>query len=408
MHALIISGILFISPSKPYSTTQAQDSVWFSSPRLIEVQNVGRNLVVKAKEEGLLHAVGLSGKDLTLRVQIVSDETYLALTKCPQAPLDFTYTPPRVRKVEDLALLSPCGFDRLGVVDPTLFEKAVLQAEARLSRTGFRVLKSEWKEGQRSLILAGALPPARKIDEVLGDLKPLLRIQHQEGPRPGRTLIFELGLLEFSRTAAQRLGVRFPKSITIKPLDPGLSNWVTDLSDGALDLGADFGESLGIGRILARPQVRTKPGERALFQSGGEIPIRNSSFHGSQTTWKSYGLLLDLQPDANIETGASEVALTFKVELSEPDQSTAIDGVPGMIIRRLESRFDLRVNETTVLTTMIQTRSGTTKDGVAGLIHIPMLGNLLSNHGKTEQDSELWFSIRPRWDEIPVNEKARL
>jgi Flp pilus assembly secretin CpaC len=159
----------------------------------------------------------------------------------------------------------------------------------------------------------------------------------------------------------------------------------------------DFGESQGLGRILARPELRTKPGIAANFQSGGEIPVKTRGLFGNTTIWKPYGLILNLTPLPTQKVGATEVSLDFKVEISEPDQSTAIDGVPGMIIRKLESRFDLRTDEDTLLSSMIQTRSGTMKSGIAGLFHVPLLGDLTSNHSNDEQQTELWFSIRPTW-----------
>jgi pilus assembly protein CpaC len=152
--------------------------------------------------------------------------------------------------------------------------------------------------------------------------------------------------------------------------------------------------------VLARPQIRTKPGERAIFQSGGEIPIRNAGKNGGPTVWKNYGLLLTLVPDAQVETGSPEIAVEFKLELSEPDYSAAIDGVPGMKVRRLESRFDLRTAETTILTTLVQTRTGKESDGLYGTRSVPLLQHLFGSQTRTDQDSELWFAIRPVWEEI--------
>jgi pilus assembly protein CpaC len=232
--------------------------------------------------------------------------------------------------------------------------------------------------------------------ELLGPWAPLYQIERREPARPGRTLIFVVTLFEFSRTRARSLGVSWPASVPLLSLDGEAFASGSPLAQ----LAVDFGESLGLGRVLAQPSLRTKPGERAFFQSGGELPIRVVARSTAQTQWKNYGLLLELTPDAQVETGAGEVSLQFKLELSEPDASTAIGGVPGMVTRKLESRFDVRVDETTVLTTMVQTRQGASRQGLPGFSELPLLSRLFSKRSDTEQESELWFAIRPTWEEL--------
>ncbi len=231
---------------------------------------------------------------------------------------------------------------------------------------------------------------------ALGDLRPFyeLRAPDPQRARPGRTLLFELSFFEFSRRRASELGLKLPTSLRAQTA-PDLRSLRWD----ALGVGADFGESLGVAKVLARPQVRTKPGEKALFQSGGEMPVRTSTLYGQQTHWKVYGLQLSIEPDANIETGATEVGLALRLELSEPDLAAAVDGAPGLTTRKLESRFDLRVGETTILTTMIQTRSGTRRRGPFGSAGgDSFLARLFSSASLDHEDSELYISIRPDWE----------
>jgi Flp pilus assembly secretin CpaC len=167
---------------------------------------------------------------------------------------------------------------------------------------------------------------------------------------------------------------------------------------------ADFGESQGVGKILAQPQLRCKPGEKARFQAGGEIPITTSNPYNSSTQWKSYGLNLLLEPEANIKTGAQELSLAFQIELSEPDQSTAIKGIPGMTTRKLDSRFDLRTNELTLLSTLFKRNQGKNKSGIAFLSQLPLLSYLVSSENSRENESELWFAIKSSWEEPKVKD----
>lgn len=399
--ALLVSGTLLLSPSHPLRVPAPGPSVWFSNPKALEVQNLGRALVLHAKAPGLVHAFGLRrGSERAERLQSVSEETYAAATRCPRARLDWGVSPPRPLDFSDPALaeLFRCGFEALSLPEnpDAAWERRLGAAEARLGPTGLRPRGQGRGAKQRELTLGTArewaLPRARR---ALGAFFPFFAFTFTEGARPGRTIVFEVSLFEFSRAKAASLGLRWPEHVSVK-------GWAGSAVAGGtgLEIGADFGESLGVGRVLARPQIRTKPGEKAIFQSGGEIPIRHPTPFGSQTSWKNYGLMLTLEPEAQVETGAGELTVGFRLELSEPDPSTAVDGVPGMRVRRLESRFDLRAEETTILTTLIQTRRGTLESGLPGLRETPFAEALFGRKERTEQDAELWFAIRPSWEEI--------
>lgn len=401
---LMIAGTLFLAPAYPLQINTTLNSVWFSDAKKVEAQALGgKRLVLKAKSEGVLFASGLLNSTDTQRLQVLSNENYEALRRCPRAALDLQAAPFIFNGSEgpELNEIYRCGFRRLrlGEAAREKLEQTLIEKESRLRERGLRARRARWNEGRRELTLSSTdTEELRRVTRELGPLQVFFDIQLSEGPRPGRTLVFLLTLFEFSRRKAQALGLRWPEAVAVKSLDGQHWSWSKD--DSPLVIGADFGESLGVGRVLAQPQIRTKPGEKASFQSGGEIPIRSSSLHGSNTTWKNYGLILNLEPDGNIETAAPEISLAFKVEVSEPDPSTALDGVPGMTVRRLESRFDLRVDENTVLTTMIQSRSGAIKNGLRGLLSLPLLGTLFSDRSDSEENSELCFSIKPSWEEI--------
>ncbi|MBS1985007.1 MAG: hypothetical protein JST16_12630 [Bdellovibrionales bacterium] len=403
---LVLAGVLLVSPSHPALIQRPGLTVWLSQPKIIEAQAVGRNISLRVRSPGLIHASGLDSTrpDLT-RVQSVSDATYQAAQRCPRASIDWTANPPQANSSSpaELQKLASCGFEALALPESLQQnDQRFIEAETKLLRAGFRILASSTVGARRSLRVGGSAQHLEsRLRQALGEMRPFYDVQFVEGPAPGRTLVFEVSLFEFSRAKAASLGVRWPGSVALKSAEGG-GPAVTGAGGTPLEIGADFGESLGLARVLARPQIRTKPGEKASFQSGGEIPIRSSTPYATSTQWKNYGLILTLEPDANVETGAGEITLNFKLELSEPDPATAIDGVPGMKLRRLESRFDLRVSETTILTTLIQTRSGTVQSGLPGFKDVSFLSSLFGHRDRSESDSELWFAIRPSWEDIRV------
>jgi Flp pilus assembly secretin CpaC len=398
---LILAGTLILSPSHPARVRAQAPDLWFSDPQLVQATASGADLLLATqKERGLAYAFGLdSGKQEATRLLIVSGADYEALNRCPQAPLRNDASPLVLRTEVDalhtLPNLASCGFRDLALGAPAspALEAQLLRAETSLVASGLRVQAATWHEGRRRIGIVGDPERARKL---LGAWAPLYELNRVEAAKPGRTLIFVVTLFEFSRSRARSLGVGWPSSTPIVSLEgAGLA-----AGSPLQQLSIDFGESLGLGRVLAQPSLRTKPGEKAFFHSGGELPIRVVARNTTQMQWKNYGLILELLPDAQVETGASEIALAFKMELSEPDVSTAIGGTPGMITRKLESRFDLRVDETTVLTTMLQTRSGAHREGLPGLSELPILQRLFSKRADSEHETELWFAIRPTWEEL--------
>ncbi len=408
MTNLFLAGTLIISPHHPAQFPQALPQVWLSNSAKVDAQSLGSGIVLKAKEPGIIFGVGMQRQQTDpMRIYVVSDTNYDAIKKCPTLNIDTSKNPPEVKSIDTdiLDKITNCGFTELSLSESLQqnHEQDFEWTERLLKTRGFKFSRPQWLEsGQRKLNVYDTQANLNsRLNRLLGKLAPFYQIQAIDSPKPGRTLVFQLTLFEFSRIKARQLGVKFPNSFSVKSLEGDFAHKTisTNGKDG-IEIGADFGESLGVGKILAQPQIRTKPGEKATFQSGGELPIKSSSAYHSETIWKSYGLIVNLEPDASVETGATEVSLGFKVELSEPDNSTALDGIPGMIVRRLESRFDLRTNENTVLTTMIQTRLGANRSGIAGLMHIPLLGRLLSDQSDNEQGSELWFSMRPSWEEI--------
>jgi hypothetical protein len=385
---LTLSQTLYLALGQSYEFKTSQNQVWISNPTTLQAQILGQRALLTPKSEGLAYASGLEKFSGAQRIVILDEKNFQALKKCPKQILADTYPLMFVQGSN----LTNCGFTALAFSEsaPPSFDAA----ELRLKSKGYSFV-AQSVDGRRRLRFLGAQPSSSVISSTLAELSPYYLIEPASIFKPGETIIFKVTLFEFSRKKALKLGLKVPQQLdgTLSTSQP----FSLAAKEKLLGLGADFGESQGLCRILARPELRTKPGIAAKFQSGGEIPVKTRGLFGNTTIWKPYGLILNLTPLPNQKVGATEVSLDFKVEISEPDQSTAIDGIPGMIIRKLESRFDLRTDEDTLLSSMIQTRSGTMKSGIAGLFHVPLLGDLTSNHSNDEQQTELWFSIRPTW-----------
>jgi type II secretory pathway component GspD/PulD (secretin) len=202
--------------------------------------------------------------------------------------------------------------------------------------------------------------------------------------------VIEISLAEVSRSRAHQLGLQIPTEFNLETS----KRWAKQLT-------AQFGGQGGFARVLAQPQLRTIPGERARFQSGGEVPITTVSVEKINTTFKPYGLIVDITPSATPRR-SSQVELQFSVELSEPQWKAKVDGPPSFSMRKLDSRFRVPTAEWVLLTSMQESRLGRQNSGVFGLKDIPGLGSLFGLENLFGEDAELWFALRASWSEIDV------
>jgi pilus assembly protein CpaC len=95
-------------------------------------------------------------------------------------------------------------------------------------------------------------------------------------------------------------------------------------------------------------------------------------------------------------TWSDRIDLRVFPEVSEIDQSVAVQGVPGLRVRRTVNRVELREGESLVIAGLLDRRilKDLTKFPLLG--DIPILGALFRSTRFRNQESELVFVITPR------------
>ena len=420
MNYFIWKSLLVLNIQQPL-TLKTNNDLWISSKDLVRVQSLSGHVTLSPQKLGQFFISGakLQEKNLPdpLEVLITTPQNFKALQKCKE-----NLTPQNgeifaednfLEKVLEKERLAECSFDRLNLKshEPSSYIKNLfLEEEKRIKKEFPSVGLGRWKEGRRVLQVFSNSDLTLLKKTFSSTLLPFYDFVFRSPNLPGNNLIFELTLFEFSRDRAQNLGISWPKNISMLKIDTNgasaikLTNSGTN-KNGELEIGADFGESQGVGKVLSRPTLRTKPGIESRFHSGGEFPIRNKNAFHSETTWKSYGLKVSLTPHESALPGDREVSVAFKMEFSEPHPDLGIEGVPGLLQRQLESQFDLRMNEQTVLTTMVTLRESKARDGLYFLSQVPILSLFFAEHAENKNNSELWFSLKPTWDEITNSSK---
>lgn len=246
---------------------------------------------------------------------------------------------------------------------------------------------------------------------------------------PSAMIMFDLYFVEFKKSYLQNLGVSWQKSFngfnlgvygeaTDGPLllRPGASSSgqsalpagrVYGLSTAAnvaislpatINIAVDSGDAV----LLAAPKIASRSGGKAKFTAGGEIPLPSSGIQGSNVTFKSYGILLEVEPQIN---GDGSVSGVVHAEVSSVDPAITVSGIPAFLTRRTEADFYSRGGEAVVLSGLYSQELSKSVDKVPLLGDIPLMGALFSSSNEARRSSELVVFIVPRVHST-INEKV--
>ncbi len=194
----------------------------------------------------------------------------------------------------------------------------------------------------------------------------------------------------------------FPTSLFIK--DPTLGqpllfgqavSGILQARSGSFQLLALYRllQNRDITQILAQPNLVIKNGRAGGFLAGGEFPVIQSTVETFQVEFKPFGVRLDFLPTV---TWSNTIDLRVFPEVSEIDQSVAVNGIPGLKVRRSVTRVEMQDGESLVISGLLDKRilKDLTKFPLLG--DIPILGALFRSTRFRNQETELVFVITPK------------
>ena len=211
-------------------------------------------------------------------------------------------------------------------------------------------------------------------------------LQDEDSIDMAPTVKVQITVAEVRKDLSMKYGVQWPATYSAQILGTGGTTW-DDLPFNATAL-----EASGYGKVLASPNIVCRSGEEAEFMAGGEFPIKMMNYEVQDIVWKQYGVKLKVTPLAD---SAGRISLSIETEVSTLDDSRAVDGVPGLLINRVSSHFDLSQPRTIALSGMIKNEEGKDSQGLPFLSRLPVLGALFSSKDFRENRSELVIFVRP-------------
>ena len=165
-------------------------------------------------------------------------------------------------------------------------------------------------------------------------------------------------------------------------------------------------ETEGLATILAQPKILALSGQSAVFQVGGEIPIRIAGGFVAEVEFKPFGTLVNFVPRVSEE---GDIFLTVTPEVSEADFSQTVEGIPTFRTRRASTSAILRNGEKLIIGGLLQRRTQEEVQGIPYMKDIPYLGYVFRQTRYNTEITELLVVVRPYLVRpIPVGEEVEL
>jgi type IV pilus assembly protein PilQ len=196
-----------------------------------------------------------------------------------------------------------------------------------------------------------------------------------------------------------------------------------------LDMRITAAESSGDARVISRPKVMTLNNQQARINSGITYSIKTLSAINAQNvggagggtaggsgavggvggaggmlaggvTSVNAGLTLNILPSL---VGNDQVRLQVDINNSQPDEGSAIDGIPGILTNSANTSVIVKNRETAVIAGLIKQSKTNSDSGVPILSSIPLIGSLFKSISKSDRNNELVIFITPTVEENKVD-----
>jgi Flp pilus assembly secretin CpaC len=196
--------------------------------------------------------------------------------------------------------------------------------------------------------------------------------------------------------AAPLLGTTVPPQINQPLLPLGLDSvapqYVFQIPQTDITTFIKLLQTEGLASILAQPKILAMSGQPAVFQVGGEIPIRIISGFAADVQFKPFGTLVNFVPRVSDD---GDIILTVTPEVSQPDFANDVEGVPSFITRRASTSARLRNGETLVIGGLMQTQRVENVRGVPYFMNIPFLGYIFRDTRYDSRITEMMVLVTP-------------
>ena len=194
-------------------------------------------------------------------------------------------------------------------------------------------------------------------------------------------------IAEVRKTLSEKIGLQWPSSYSAQPL-----NQEGQILESPLHILLQALEQRGKIKVIAKPSLICKSGKSAKFHAGGEFPIKILNYKQHQIVWRKYGILIEMHAKVSPQ---NRVQLKITTEVSSMDLSQSVDGVPGLLVNRVQSHFNLKPPATIALSGLIKQEQQYSENKVPLLSSIPLFSSLFKSKDYQTKKSDVFFFVSP-------------
>ncbi|MEG3617965.1 type II and III secretion system protein family protein [Magnetovibrio sp. PR-2] len=222
-----------------------------------------------------------------------------------------------------------------------------------------------------------------------------------------RQVILQVRVAEMKRTAIKKLGLDLTATLEFGPLSsisftPAYAATAVDSAfatgtvvpgiTGLGDISYRVMEQTGLAKTLAEPTLTAISGETATFLAGGSFPMPTAVDDNGTVTYEQqeYGVRLSFTPTV---MGEGQISLHLATEVSDQDTTVAVNGFPGLSMKRTETIIDLPSGGSMMISGLIQNDVSNTINGVPGFKELPILGQLFRSENFQNEETELIVTV---------------
>lgn len=152
-------------------------------------------------------------------------------------------------------------------------------------------------------------------------------------------------------------------------------------------------ESDGKGKILSSPRIVTGDQQKAMIESGVQVPYRSVSSNGTNVQFKDAVLSLAVTPRI---TPDGRVLMELEIKKDEPDWARAVAGEPPIDKKLVKTNVLVANGETAILGGVYEQNDKSVITKVPLLGDLPIIGNLFKHTQKLNDRTELVVFITPK------------
>lgn len=330
-----------------------------------------------------------------------------------------------------------------GRLPAAVIDISVGSSYAHIERTLRSVLKTDdifVESAGRSIILTGSVASPVQVERAMAIANAFFS-QRGAGGGGGRSgsrvvnalevggkqqVMLEVVIAEMSRSMARRLTVNWntvfghaskfgltsllgglvsidndsPNTLFVDPRASLVGTFLNESSGFSATAIVDFAKENGLVKVLAKPTLLARSGQKASFLAGGEVPIpvaQGGAFGSITVEFKQFGVGVEFAPTV---LGPNHIHLEVAPEVSEPDFSlgTFVGGAatPGFITRRASTSVDLADGQSFAIAGLLSSQVNQTVEKYPWFGDLPILGVLFRSTSFQRQETELVILVTPR------------